>query len=334
MVKSSAYKQMAIAFVVLLVVGACSVTDYGPALTKFSEATQNSEKALSELDKEVVQARAEVLRSQVASGDYRVEFGKTKDDDEVEKIDCQFDSLRCKLVIVNNDNDNDRVALRPGESMIPNMLAVMRGVRVYAENLTALVNADTAATATANVNAALGSIEDLANTVNAINRDPKNTEPVPEFATPVGQAAGWLIGQYVARVQLEGLKTATGRAKDTISDAAALFEEAGEVAAFVPKVRLADAVLARNDAYALEPSAANFDKLVESSSAYDLFLQTGPSNIFMGLKTAHDALTNSLHQDDFSYADALAKIEAFAAEAGKLKKIIDDLRVLGDGQEN
>jgi len=56
-----------------------------------------------------------------------------------------------------------------------------------------------------------------------------------------------------------------------------------------------------------------------TSSAPDLFQRMGD---------AHDALAQSLQDKELTLATAYARIQAFAVEAEKLAKILQDLRAL------
>ena len=84
----------------------------------------------------------------------------------------------------------------------------------YAQNLAAIVADDSAAQAQASVTATLGSVQTLANTVAAL--DKKGTTSVPAFATPVGSAVNWVLGEYVNQVKLNALRTATREANPVI----------------------------------------------------------------------------------------------------------------------
>lgn len=311
-------KRTTIILAALVIVSACSVTDYTPAVTKFSEATENSERALVGLDQKARDIRAAWLQARVLAGggvDVQMASGE-----------CDDDSSRCRLMVVV---DGVQTEFLVPESPIPDVLIVMAEIRRYANNLSALINADTAAKASASVNAALGSIEELAKTLN--NIDPtKKTKPIKAFATPVGQATTWLIGQYVVRVKLKGLKRATKAADGTIADAANVFRVVeGFVTSSVTSKFSEDVELVETK-FDDNRTSQNLRRWNQSAEVYDKLLRASAADIFGSMAEAHNALTQRLQNDKLSLASALAKIEAFAMEAEKLAKIIEGLSAIGN----
>ena len=99
----------------------------------------------------------------------------------------------------------------PPDPLLGKSVALMGDIRAYAQNLAALVADDSAAKATTSVNATLGSVEKLANTLAEADGKPKGS--VPSFATPVGAAVNWAVGEYAERVKLAGLRQATNAAR-------------------------------------------------------------------------------------------------------------------------
>lgn len=302
------------AIAVLVLTTACSVADYKKPISDFATATRDAETALVLLDKQVTDAYAALLRERAIAGEAFVKF---------ESGNCQVSSVRCQLVIGNE--------LLTPQPALQQMILLMTAVRSYADGLTAIVEADTAAQVTTHVNAALGSVESLAGTVADIRNTPAAERPnVSEFTTPAGKAVNWIVGQYVAKVQVDGLKRATDHADPVITDAAQLFGLAGEVASDVPKAAKAEEVSKRLDSLRESVTEQNLNALIESAAEYDQLLVAKPSNIFESLRDAHNALTTQLAGGDVSLADAFAKIKAFAAEAKTLAKILKDFAAIKD----
>lgn len=311
-------KRTTIIVAALAIVSACSVTDYKPAIAKFSQATEDSERALVGLDQEVRDIRAARLRAGVLAGggiDVQMASGE-----------CDDNSTRCRLAVVDGGN---QIGFLVPESPIPNILIVMSQIRSYANNLSALINADTAAKASASVNAALGSIEGLAKTLHDIDST-KGKKNFTEFATPVGQATTWLIGQYVAGVKLKGLKRATEEADGTIADAARVFQVVGNYVTSSVKRRLSDDVLRVEGEFDGSSTPRNLDRFIQSAAGYDELLRASAADVFASMAIAHHALTQRLQNNKLSLASALGKIEAFAMEAERLARIIEGLRAIGN----
>ncbi len=297
---------------VAVLLSACSTADYAQPVNTFADASRTAEDALGALNDSVTEGYANYVRSLASNGDGLV---------EITDGDCLVASERCRLtVFVRADGSEKQLA---PDAALANMLVVMAGIRAYADNLTRIVTADTAAAASANVNATIGSVQNLATIIAAQLGEPGAA--VPDVAAPVGAAANWLLGQYVESVKLDGLRHATATAQPVVAEAADLFEQAGDVSAVLPKALLAADVQRQLDVYRQTSSEANLDRLIATADAYDAFLVAKPSQVFARLREAHDALADSLNNEDLSLAAAMAKIEVFAAEAGAFAKIMKDL---------
>lgn len=315
----TAWGHLTLAAAVIASATACSVADYKKPVSDFAEATQNVEEALLVLDEQVTDAYAALHRRRAVGGEEFVQF---------DTDDCQVTSTRCRLVVVDRNNQKEPLTPDPA---LRKMITLMRAIRTYADGLSAIVNADTAEKVTTHVNATLGSVENLAATVAKLGGpDTTSSIDLSEYTTPVGQAVNWLVGQYVAKVQLDGLKRATKDAKFVIADAANLFGLVTEVASDVPKLALANEVSKRLDTFRASPSDNSLEKLIESAAKYDRLLLAKPPTIFARLSAAHDALADKLQNDELSLAIVMAKIEAFATEAETLAEILKDLAAVGE----
>ncbi len=210
----------------------------------------------------------------------------------------------------------------------------MGSITTYANNLVALVSADTAAKVTTNVNATLASVDSLASTVETVSaaQAKQTNQPKPEkqpvdlsaFKTPVGDAASWIVGQYVASVKLDGLKRATTEAQPVIAKATNLLQFAAKQAAIDPLATMADDVNQRLEAFnssRTQRTQQNLEQLIQSANKLNQLLEAKPSDVFAKMNDAHEALTNQLQGKNVTLPEAIAKIETFAAEAETLSKI-------------
>lgn len=298
------------ACVIGLLVGvtACSVTDYQEPINKFATASKDAETALNTLNSEAMDSYRALLQERAVAGEGLV---------EQQPGDCLAGSEHCRLDLVARDGSTQ--PLTPS-SALANMAMLMRSITNYADNLVALVSADTAAAVTTNVNATLGSIESLAETVEKAGGNPQQVN-LSAYSTPVGEAASWLVGQYVAKVKLDGLRRATAEAQPVIAEAATVFETASEEAAVAPKATLAQAVEERLTAFDSSRSQQNLDQLIGSADQLNQLLEAKPSDVFAQMNAAHEALTKQLQGQDVTLAQAIARIEIFAAEAERLVQI-------------
>jgi hypothetical protein len=292
----------------MVTVSACSVTDYQEPITQFATASKNAETALNALNTEVTDAYTALLRERAVAGEALVEEPEG---------DCLFDSEHCRLDLLARDGTTQPLTPPPA---LRNMVALMESITSYADNLVALVSADTAAAVTTNVNATLGSIESLAETVEKAG-GAKQSVNLAAYRTPVGEAASWLVGQYVARVKLDGLRRATTEAQPVIAEATSVFEVAADQAAVVPRATMAEDVRQRLAAFDSSHSEQNLEQLIQSADQFNQFLEAKPSDVFAKMNAAHEALTNQLQGKDVTLAEAIARIESFAAEAERLVKI-------------
>lgn len=293
--------------VLVLGVSACSVTDYQQPITTFAGATRNAETALGTLNSEVTSSYTALLSDRAVSGEALV---------GVVPGDCLASSAQCRLELTARDGQTQ--SLTPPQAL-HNMVALMGSISAYANNLVALVSADTAAAVATNVNATIGSIENLANTVEQTG----GTKPAVDlsaYETPAGDAVAWIVGQYAASVKRDGLRRATSDAQPVIAAAAGVFAKAAEVAAQVPRATMSERVNQQLTTFQASRSQANLDKLIQGAGQFNTFLEAKPADVFAGMSTAHEALTREL-QGKASLAEAIARIETFAAEAQRLADV-------------
>ena len=302
---------------VLILATACSVTDYKQPVSDFATATRDAETALVALNDEVTEAYTEKLRDLALSDDAII---------QARSGDCLVTSERCQLEVVRADGARE---VFPPDPLLGNMVTLMRSIAAYAEGLGQIVEADTAEQVATQVNATLGSVENLAETVEKLGGTGA-AAGVAEYKTTVGKAVNWLVGQYVAKVQVDGLKRATGHAQPVIGRAADLFEASAGIAADIPKEGMANAVDKSVDDFDDNGREADLTTLLTASGDYDRYLLAKPSAVFAQLKEAHDALANRLHDDSLSLAEAMAKIETFAADAKALLEIVREFRTAGE----
>lgn len=305
---------------------ACTPVNYQKPISEFAVATAEAETAFLALDEQITDAYAEKIRADALArkGIVKAQSGE-----------CNLTSERCRLELVTSDGAEP---FDP-DPILGNISALMRLTTAYAKSLAEIVNADTAAQVTTQVNRALGSVENLAATVDGI-KDTEFTKSVTAYKAPGAKLASWIAGQYVAAVQVEGLRKATATADPVIREAAGIFEEAAEIARpffnaqpqkeFETALQKLEKDEQRTGSAALE---SNVDALVAKAKAYDRVLLAKPSSVYARLSEAHAALTSDLAGDDVSLATAAARIEAFATEVKTLVSIIHELKAAGKQNE-
>jgi hypothetical protein len=244
--------------------------------------------------------------------------------------ECELGSTRCRIVLID-PNDPSKEQLFPPDPLLGNMVVVMAEINAYAQNLAALVADDSAEKAATDVNAALGSVEALANTVAKAEGKAKEKHTVPSFATPVGSAVNWLIGQYANYVKLEGLRVATKEAKPVIERAAVIFKDAAIFGSDPQRSALTNSFQTKIDTYQDNRSSeTSLDAAVDAAKLYDDLLQSQPGATFEQMGIAHSALADALQNPNTSWPQVIAQVQNFAAQAQELAKIAQSLAALGE----
>ncbi len=147
------HRHLFMAVLFALSAAACSTDNYAGPVENFAGASRNAEEALRSLNDEVTTGYANQVRALAASG-----AGLVLIDEE----NCLATSERCQLTVLKADGSEVHY---PPDPALANMTVVMAGIRAYADHLTDIIKADTAARVTDNVNATFGSIQSLATLV-------------------------------------------------------------------------------------------------------------------------------------------------------------------------
>lgn len=321
--KSDMRIRLAFALALATAAAGCSVADHRAPIEAFAQATRDTETALVALDRQVTDSYAQSIRGRVLAGELFV---------QIRSGDCRVESGRCRIVVLDGERNEQLLSPDP---VLANMVQLIAAVRRYAEGLHAIATADTAAQVGSRVDATVGSLKSLAATVGALGGTDSTVTgasvSAADYATPVGEIVSWGVGQYVARVQLDGLRRATADAREVVAGAGQAFALAADEASRVPRAELAEAVSVDVDALRERPGERTLDGLIASAERYDRLLLGKPPAVFGRLVEAHDALVAKLHDEDVSWSDVVARIETFAAEAHNLAAIVRDLRVVGAG---
>ena len=313
------YCRITLAVCLLGLVTACSVANYQKPVSDFAAATENAEKALIALNQQVTEAYAETIRARALKGDWII---------LATSGDCNLISIRCRLKVDKPDGSNE---LFEPDPLLGNIVTLMRPITAYAKGLTGIVNADTTDKVATHVNATLGSVENLAKTVDKISGS-STAANVTAYKTSFGKAVNWLIGQYVAKVQLDGLRKATEAANPVMQQVVFIVENSAEFAADISKSEPQKEFEAAKKKYDDDQQAGNtnalgknVDVLAKKATAYDRVLLAKPSSVYAKLGEAHAALTGNLHDDEISLVTVTARIESFAAEVKTLVDIIREM---------
>lgn len=182
--------------------------------------------------------------------------------------------------------------------------------------------ADTARGISEGVNGTVANVDALAATVASLGgsseRPPVDTAA---YTTAAGGLVNWAAEQYVERQKLAALRRATADSKPVVAEPAALFTEAAEIAAVVPRAPLADLVAERRDALDDRPTEANLHRLIESAAAIVAAAEDSRNSLFdleLGIEKEVDALRFRVFQESRDLTadelDRRTKLRACQAE--------------------
>ena len=232
---------IAITFLSALIT-ACSVADYKKPVSDFSAAAEKVEATLVDLNTLATNRYQKNIHDLVSTGEYKVKIMK---EDDIK--DCQLhDSKRCRLLFLENGQEK---SITP-EPAIREVVALSRSLRTYANNLSAIVEADTAIQVEARVNETLFSLGRLEDTVKQIDGKSEPSEgKFKEYATPVSLLINWVVGHYVAKVKINALKYATNNAKEIVTEVTGRFQVLVKQAEYLPKKPLAEEVSKHKDKF-------------------------------------------------------------------------------------
>jgi hypothetical protein len=308
---------LAITLVCTAITACSSVANFRKPVDDFAQATRDATDALAGLDKQVTDGYADLIRKRVVAGQLLA---------TIETSDCLTESQRCRIVAKDKQGKQEQF---PPEPAMRKMVVLMSSVRNYADGLAGIVNADTAAEVTTQVGATVGSLKNLAGTVAKLG-GPDSTAIVKlaDYATPLGDLFSRLAGQYVAKVQLDGLRRATVDARPVIAGAAQVFATAANEASRVPRALMAEEVSNGIDALRANRNEKQVDAVVASALRYDRVLVAKPPAVFQQLQQSHDSLVAKIQDENVTLAEVIARIEAFAVEAKGLADIVKEFEAV------
>ena len=304
----------------LFTISACAVPNYSTAVKKFSDATADTKIALTSLNETVTREYELFLKDRALAAS-----GST-----LERVDkeCRTAGTRCRLELLSSDPQANRAKFPP-EPILNNLITLMGHISAYAQDLNALATDESAAEVQSSVNAAIGNIQNLANTLASMQSKDESVT-VSEFATPVASAFYWVIGRYSDNVKLRGLRDATDKADRVIQEAARQFSNAGAMAERVAETRISEILSAElqllTDQGLTEPG---IDRAVGAAKKFDDILRSRPDAVFKKMAIAHRALNSSLNERDVSLSQMFANVEEFAKSAEELATIAKSLAEMG-----
>ena len=296
-----------------IAIGACSnATDFAPAMSSFSAATDKAKAALESYDKAGAARITELRREEAVAKPVGVQMVDG---------DCYTDSSRCRVVYMVRQGDPDPKPLTVN-TLAPEHLAVMREIALYAKALKDLSQADATPEVKAAVDQATAATTGLASIVY-----PAASPAISAAAAPTGQFAVWAFGKYQEHVKLNALRFATRQMEPTMRDAVAKFGQLASLFGRGDRLRLEEDLQRKGTAFGQSRTRAALDAYLTSARQLDDALSPNPRAVFDDMGKAHSALTAALNeQDPVSLADAFRAINRLSADAEALYAMAESFR--------
>ena len=307
-----------------LVLAACASEPYKEPVATFAQAVTKSNEALAALDNQLAAAHTEVQRARVLSLQYRLEL---KNCGHAVK-----NSEQCLLLLQKTDEQGNDIgeplSLQP-EAPLTEVRNLLGGIETYADNLTAVLNADTTEKVRNSVTKALGSVERLAQDKRVQEKVSKQEAPTKDFSIPIAKVVNWVVGRYVESIKIDAIRHATHEADPIVHAATRVMIEAEGQGELVMDTTLVKTLRVRKDAWQVAPNEANLRNLIAAVEALQRFRRGTRRSLFESLARAHRSLTKRVADSgDLSWTMAMANVEQFKSEADTLLEIIDDLTAL------
>ena len=310
--------------IVVLGLTACASEPYKEPVATFAQAVTKSTEALAALESQLANAHSEVNMARALSPKNRVA-----------PKDCDHDTARvkdCVLLLQETDEDGKDVGspsnLQP-DAPLAEIRILLDGIKSYADNLAAVLNADTTEKVRNSVNKALGSLERLTHNSKVRKEINQRRTPVKDFATPLANAVNWVVGKYVESIKIDAIRHATFEADPIVQATTRAMMAAEQQGERIMHAVLVNSLRNANDAWVKTPSESNLSKLMSEVRALQHFRSQARPSLFKAMADAHRSLKNRLaNSQDLTWTTTMAKVEQFNAEADSLLQIIDSFSEL------
>ena len=310
--------------IVGLVLAACASEPYKEPVATFAQAVTKSTEALAALDTHLATAHTDVQRARVLSLRFRVQLKNCGHQTE--------SSEDCLLLLQETDkqgNDiGDPLSLQP-EAPLTEIRPLLGGIKSYADNLSAILNADTSEKVRNSVTKALGSVENIAQNEKVQEKVSDQKAPTKDFSTPVAKVINWMVGKYVESIKIDAIRHATREADPIVHAATRVMIEAERQGEIVMDTMLVNTLRVRNDIWVVTPNEDNLNNLIAAVEALQRFRGRTRHSLFESLARAHRSLTKRVaNSGELSWTTTMANVEQFKSEANTLLQIIDEFTAL------
>lgn len=309
-----------------VVAGCSSVADYKQPITDLNASIDSSVATVIKIDSEITESQNRRWRELIGESEAFLVPSENS---------CAAGSKSCSLVVIASGGDTEKSF--PAKSMMPKAIIALSGLRQYADNLKAIVDADTAASVATSANAALASAAKIeAEIAKANNPDAQISSTIKAYSPPITASISWLVSQYIERQKVKALATATERAQPVIEDLAVYYETAAAVASSLKDADALDEFVEAQGVFDNVASKSNsaINEYLRAVKEYDTALKASSSKPMQKFLEAHTALNGALNgSDEVSLADAIAAIKEFKRHSKDFKESVDEYVSVAKGQQ-
>jgi hypothetical protein len=315
-----------------LILGGCATTaDYSGPVSRLEQAINDSAASIVAIDADITTRQNAKLKNHIVAGNLLLDPANDQ---------CAAGKENCTLTVLEaKDGKTILVSSYPLESSMPNGLKALQMVKIYIGRLKSIIEADTTAKVSANANATLGSLEEIANKLAKENgNSADDTNKITEYKEPARSLIEWATEKYVERVKVNALARATSDAHKVIKDLTVFYataaqsqklaEFAGFHAAFVKEQEQFDGNTI---------AGSSVDTYVQAAANYEVALKAQSANPLKAFEVAHEKLMKQLNgkeEKKTTLADVASAIERLEQECKKIKALVDGFKKKSNSTTN
>jgi hypothetical protein len=300
-------KLFALLWMAVAVAGCTSTSTYREPIAGFSAAADKAATAFQALDSDAT-AQLNGILFQQAAKDKRIQISG-----------CTSDSDGCTLTY----GADDVPVYVP--DLMPNTVALLNGIRDYADALDDLEKADATKDVEAATGKAVGSAATVAGAVNAIAGT-----ALTSIAEPVGAVVGYGYGLYQDNRKHAAMVRAVTIMDGVIQGGRAEMATKLKLVQTAKLDQLQMAVAATHTAFLAEKTPEALTRAINAAKAMDAVIKAGLPDLYDKLAEAHAKLKDAVTHPDADPAAALNAISAFLTQAQHVKDIADKLATHAD----
>lgn len=303
----------------LVFLSGCVVTDYKKPVSELGEALNVSVSTVIDIDRGLTQVKNDQLVKLIGSNKAVLDTSSNS---------CSSGTKKCSLVV--QKLGSGKLTHFPVKSTMPSAVIGLEALKSYMDNLEAIAGSDTVPSITRSINEALVSVASIEAAVAKANgTEDSSPKYIKGYSEPFLVPFKWFVNEYVHRMKVKALASATERAQPAVESLAKWHQVNGQIAATVKDAKASKLFKSVQGSYdnAQQKTPGLINSFVEAASTYDASLKGRAAVPLSSFLKAHTKLNNHLNgRDNVSLADAILEIKKFKNEADEFKKIIEDFR--------